>query len=195
MLSPKYSANLANAIYMITEPEGQKIFKLKYKNDIRLEDASSTKINGKTGALILLKNTHTMGIAACGKGHYKGQAIIALKGTASGYDVLTDLNAGLKRFSTGGAIHQGFYYTFQSFLPQLEEFSQNLPHEIHTIHCVGHSLGGALATLVADWLSSNTGKIIKLYTFGSPRVGLEHFASGCKPKIKFCEYFPSLPSK
>jgi hypothetical protein len=38
------------------------------------------------------------------------------------------------------------------------------------VHCVGHSLGGAVATLVAAHFSSR-GKAVKLYTFGCPRVG------------------------
>jgi hypothetical protein len=38
------------------------------------------------------------------------------------------------------------------------------------VHCVGHSLGGAVATLIAGHYAGK-GKAVKLYTFGSPRVG------------------------
>jgi triacylglycerol lipase len=38
------------------------------------------------------------------------------------------------------------------------------------VHCVGHSLGGAVATLVAAHYARQ-GKKVMLYTFGSPRVG------------------------
>jgi pimeloyl-ACP methyl ester carboxylesterase len=38
------------------------------------------------------------------------------------------------------------------------------------VHCVGHSLGGAVATLIAAHYAA-AGKSVKLYTFGSPRVG------------------------
>ncbi|MCX2795566.1 Lipase (class 3) [Microbulbifer thermotolerans] len=182
-LTPEYSSKLANYIYLIKEPSTRRAFIRKYQDDFKVENSDST-ISGKTGAFIFLKSEHTMGIAAVGINQYKGNAVVALKGTASGYDALTDLNAGIKRFHTGGSVHQGFYYTFASFLPQLQEFINKLPTDVHTIHCVGHSLGGALATLTADWLASNSGKVIKLYTFGSPRVGMEQFASGCKRRIK-----------
>src|SRR5262249_17886627 len=39
------------------------------------------------------------------------------------------------------------------------------------IHCVGHSLGGAVANLVAYYLKSSYANDVKLYTFGAPRVG------------------------
>lgn len=43
------------------------------------------------------------------------------------------------------------------------------------VHCIGHSLGGAIANLAAEWAANTLNKKVKLYTFGSPRVG---FASG-----------------
>lgn len=183
MLSPKYSAQLAKDIYLIKDPNTQELFTDLYSSDFKVSGDEGSKLDGKTGAFIFLKSAHSMGMAACGINKYKGQAIIALKGTASGYDALTDLNAGIKRFHNGGAVHQGFYYTFMSYLGQLRQFIQNLPAEVHTINCVGHSLGGALATLTADWLASNTTKTVKLYTFGSPRVGMDLFANECKRKL------------
>jgi len=46
---------------------------------------------------------------------------------------------------------------------------------VKTIHCIGHSLGGAVASLAADWIKENHSSEVKLYTFGAPRVG---FGSG-----------------
>ncbi len=48
--------------------------------------------------------------------------------------------------------------------------------KIDTVHCVGHSLGGALATLCASWLKAGK-KTTYLYTYGSPRVGLHSFVN------------------
>src|SRR5690606_37491112 len=45
------------------------------------------------------------------------------------------------------------------------------------VHCIGHSLGGAVASLAADWIAKNTHLPTRLYTFGAPRVGTESFAS------------------
>ena len=42
---------------------------------------------------------------------------------------------------------------------------------------MGHSLGGALATLTASWLKSTYGIPVTIYTFGAPRVGNSAFAT------------------
>lgn len=183
MLSPIDSARLADDIYLIKDPNGMELFTDLYSDKLSVNEQSTKNLKGKTGAFIFLKSERPIGIAACGINQFKGHAVVALKGTSNGYDALTDLNAGIKRFHTGGQVHQGFYYSFVSFLPQLESFIRELPLSVHTIHCVGHSLGGALATLSADWLASNCGKVIRLYTYGSPRVGFSHFAGGCKRRI------------
>ena len=39
------------------------------------------------------------------------------------------------------------------------------------VHCVGHSLGGAISTLIAAHYAAKRGQGVMLYTFGSPRVG------------------------
>jgi hypothetical protein len=44
------------------------------------------------------------------------------------------------------------------------------------IHCIGHSLGGAVANLVAAYLDASVGGV-SLYTFGAPRVGQNSFAT------------------
>ena len=114
---------------------------------------------------------------------YKGQAFIAIKGTASLYDALADLNTGVKTLHTGSAVHQGFYYAFDSILNDLRQFITSLKG-VSTIHCVGHSLGGAIVTLAADWIkASGKSACVKLYTFGSPRVGMNFFASKCRSRL------------
>lgn len=188
-LSPQYASELADDIYVVKSDLTRGDFKAVYENDMELDGFDSPAVtgglSGTTGAFVVIKSEHVMGVAAIGKGAYRNQAFVVLKGTASLLDGLTDANAGLKRFATGGYVHQGFYYTFQSFLPHLRAFKARLSqHGIHTIHCVGHSLGGALATLAADWLRAQVSYHIKLYTFGSPRVGLELFASHATTAIR-----------
>lgn len=198
-LTPDYAASLADDIYQIKTAATRKGFVFKYKGDMELvgdgpvEKGLKPKkmlpgvaVSGATGAFGLLKSTHTMGVTSFGKSpKYANEAFVLLKGTASLFDGLTDANAGLKRFHSGGLVHQGFFYTFDSFLPQLQEFAQECASRgISTIHCVGHSLGGALATLVADWLRVNVKTSeVELYTFGSPRVGMPFFAEGCCAKV------------
>lgn len=181
-LTPQYAAELANDIYVVKSDLTRGDFKAVYEDDMDLEGFDTPSVShglsGTTGAFIYIKSEHVMGVATMGKGAYRNQAFVVLKGTASLLDALTDLNTGLKPFPAGGYVHQGFYYTFMSFLPHLRTFQARLSqHGVHTIHCVGHSLGGALATLAAAWLRAHLSQEVKLYTFGSPRVGLNLFAS------------------
>lgn len=71
---------------------------------------------------------------------------------------------------------------FTSFGDNLSDFfNKNDPAHVH---CVGHSLGGAVATLVADWVKANRpGTTPYLYTFGCPRVGSEGFARSLTQNI------------
>lgn len=182
-LDPLFAANLASDIYDIKDEFTRKVFHAKYKKNFDLGEDSSLESKGLTGktGCSLLKTSHMMGLVAEGlpKSQYENQAIFAVKGTASLMDALTDLNAGIKNSRTGGNVHQGFQDTFTTFVDDLPSFSAN----INTVHCVGHSLGGALATLTADWFKSNTGRNVKLYTYGSPRVGLDFYANKAERKI------------
>ena len=51
------------------------------------------------------------------------------------------------------------------------------------IHCVGHSLGGALATLCADYCVANRVSLVSLYTIGAPRAGMAGFANALTEKM------------
>ncbi|TVZ41653.1 lipase (class 3) [Alteromonadaceae bacterium 2753L.S.0a.02] len=181
-LNPVFAAELASNVYLIKDKFSRKGFNVKYKNTFDLDE--SKMVQGKTGALVVVKKSHVMAFMAVGQGDYKGQAFVAIKGTASLYDALTDLNTGVHSSHTGFSVHQGFYYAFDSIVNELRTFLLGLK-EITTIHCVGHSLGGAIATLAADWIkSAKVVPKVALYTFGSPRVGLDSFASHLTAKIQ-----------
>lgn len=179
-LSPRFAAELASNVYLIKDDFSRRGFVLKYKDDFDMEASSMSK--GKTGGCFINK-PHVMAFLGIGKGRYKGQAFVAVKGTASLYDALTDLNTGIRSSHTGFPVHQGFYYAFDSILADLRRFVSSLK-DVSAIHCVGHSVGGAIATLAADWVKvSSAISSTKLYTFGSPRVGLESFASRCTSNL------------
>lgn len=179
-LSPSYAANLASDVYGVKLTATRGIFIDKYSSDMELSQDSFSP--GVTGGYIV-KKRHVMAVFSSGKGAYKGQAFIAFKGTASLYDAITDLNTGVKTSHTGLPVHQGFYYAFDSLITELRQFVGELKG-VSTIHCIGHSLGGAIATLAADWIkSSGHAAVVKLYTFGSPRVGLGRFAKKCTSRV------------
>jgi hypothetical protein len=82
-------------------------------------------------------------------------------------------------------VETGFYKVFEAMMPQVEKAvaSAATRYNIDTILYTGHSLGGAVATLMAYYMSTNDNNdhTIELITFGSPRVGnaefVEDFAS------------------
>jgi hypothetical protein len=84
-------------------------------------------------------------------------------------DWLSNLNVGIALGPGGLPVHAGFHEVWKSIGPELARSAlQGTPSRIH---CVGHSLGGALATLSADHLSALGAAEVVLYTFGAPRVG------------------------
>ncbi len=181
-LDPEFAAGLAANVYLIQDELNRRGFVLKYKNHMATDD--KTMVTGQTGALVIAKKKHVMAFMSPGMGMYKGHAFVAIKGTANLYDALTDLNTGVRTSRTGAAVHQGFNYAFESIFRELHGFISKL-EGVNVIHCVGHSLGGAIATLAADWIrQASAVPAVKLYTFGSPRVGMERFAEKCTSRLK-----------
>jgi triacylglycerol lipase len=180
VLSPAYAANLANDVYAIKSTITRDDFIDLYKSDMDI--AKAKMASGVTGGYILNK-PHAMAVFSAGKGAYQGQAFAAFMGTASLYDAMTDANTGVTSGHTGQPVHQGFHRAFASMLGEFDTFVTGL-RNVTVLHCVGHSLGGAVATLAADWLrASNRVASARLYTFGSPRVGLSLFAAKCTERV------------
>lgn len=180
-LSPQFSAEIAANVYQVKDDLARRAFKAEYKKIFNMEE--SIMATAKTGAFVLLKKPHVMGFFATGLAEYKNQAFFAFKGTDGLYDALSDGNTGIKASHTGCYVHQGFYYAFNSMVTELRQFLSSLKG-ITVAHCIGHSLGGAVATLAADWIkTSGVAGQVNLYTFGSPRVGLDMFAKKCTSRL------------
>lgn len=84
-------------------------------------------------------------------------------------DIAADLDTRLVDSKAGdGRVHAGFRESCRDVWPAVVEFM--IKHqENHAIWCTGHSLGAAMATLIAHHLSSTN--TVTLFTYGSPRVG------------------------
>lgn len=113
------------------------------------------------------------------------EIVIATRGTATWADAGTDINAIPTPGPTGHAIHKGFGTTFKSYVQQLNEFiqQQNLGFKPTAVHCMGHSLGGALANLNAA-ACAELGLSSYLYTVAAPRVGMVPYAEHLSKKMK-----------
>lgn len=175
------AAKLAKDIYDLVDKNktAEKVVsELNQSYDGIFSVSSSSITHARTGGPGLVKCETSFGMMVYGNGEfYKNHAFIVLRGTKILGDLLTDLNALTSRSAAGHSVHDGFNKAFKTLRPQLDSFIAGFGQKnISTIHCVGHSLGGALATLCSEYLKQRTSKEVYLYTFGSPRVGLAQFS-------------------
>ncbi|NJN48186.1 MAG: lipase family protein [Candidatus Competibacteraceae bacterium] len=108
---------------------------------------------------------------------------MAIRGTekSSAHDWLTNLRMAGVQGPSGYTVHTGFWKLASGILPQVREALRGRNPTV--IHVIGHSLGGAAATLVADALHGSSVAGVKLYTFGAPRAGVELHASALTGRL------------
>lgn len=181
------SANLAEDVYALTKQKSKKhaleLLNRLYRGDFTFAD--NNLLTATTGGPPGFKVSTGFGFVLLGKSpQLKGHAFIVFRGTQYLADWLTNGNFITSRSESGFLVHDGFHSAFNTMKPRINDFMKVLQqprHGIHTVHCIGHSLGGALATLCARWICKK--KSTYLYTFGSPRVGLEAFAQDITSKL------------
>jgi pimeloyl-ACP methyl ester carboxylesterase len=128
------------------------------------------RIEGRTGGLFV-RPLSGMGYVASGEGDLSGDVLIATRGTvlSTGSDVVTDLRLQPTSGPTGDLVHSGFLSAWDSMEDSVREFLQG--RNPTRIHCVGHSMGGAISMLAAAMLAKQHVADVVVYTFGAPRVG------------------------
>ncbi|KAK7393270.1 hypothetical protein VNO78_21821 [Psophocarpus tetragonolobus] len=159
--------------------------------------------------ICFLDNASTDTQVAIWRDSVRRRLVVAFRGTEQTQwkDLRTDLMlvpAGLNPERIGGdfkqeiQVHSGFLSAYDSVRTRIislirhaigyvDDHSESF-HKWH-VYVTGHSLGGALATLLALELSSNQlvkrGAIsITMYNFGSPRVGNKRFAEVYNERVK-----------
>lgn len=156
---------------------------------------ANTSLKGTDLASGKLHNVHTaqtgigtssgFGYSLTYEGKGRKHLVIATRGTrpemAGKPDIITDLRGSMTSFGDYGPVHKGFKKTFDSIMPNLAR-DRTLVAGADVVHCVGHSLGGGVATLIAGHFAA-LGKNVKLYTFGSPRVGCFNTYAALQKKI------------
>jgi len=180
-LTPKQAAELAQGVYGIrvggevkgafAKSEARNIFDLENR-DARLTGRSGGVFGCDTG----------FGVVSRGQGVRSNELLIVTRGTEKTSVNDWYSNAMATWTLSGKPVHTGFNKIFQTFQSELGEKISGM--DISRVHCVGHSLGGALANLVADWmLSKNLAKEAEVYTFGAPRVGFKRFAESLTTSV------------
>lgn len=197
-LSPKIASELALLIYRVqSEKTATAILSRPeftdnqhQKSILKAELGSRLKYINQSGKLSkwLPRTDDMFGLIAMGGAGtlYENDMFLIFRGTnpEKQADIITDARIGLQPSKTGAPVHIGFNQAFKSMLPKIRDLVNEYGSQVHMFHCIGHSLGGAVATLAADWLKTTTGKTVKTYTFGAPKVGLMLFAGNYTRKLK-----------
>lgn len=102
--------------------------------------------------------------------------LISISGTESAHDVLADASIKLDEAwlcDTKVRVHYGFLKEADSVMDEIDAWFKTHGHsgEKRDFLVTGHSLGGAVATLVALRLFEYIGYTPRVITFGAPRVG------------------------
>lgn len=184
-LTPKDAAALALGVYSVSDGDERDLQIFMGAEFFKRSSSGKQLLSTELGGRIVRSAKDVFGICAKGRGLYEGDLILAFRGTTTANnhaDYFTDARVGLEPSRTGWPVHIGFNHAFTAMLPELRKcLSEWKPTGV--IHCVGHSLGGAVATLAADWAASATSRSVKLYTFGQPRVGLTMFSRSLTRKL------------
>lgn len=109
----------------------------------------------------------------------KHDLILACRGTqpTEFEDIVTDLKFQLVKSGTSVKyVHRGFKEAVDLIWPELKKLT-NKHCKTRKVWCTGHSLGAAMATLVAHRLqkSEDCPCPQALFTYGSPRVGTKNY--------------------
>lgn len=181
ILTPVQAGEIARGVYDLRLNSVADALKTGIGTDglFAVDDGSAFK--GTSGALLFRKLSN-FGYVARGMGPFNTEVLIATRGTATLADWITDANIAVQVGPGGLPVHAGFHETWKSFAADLHAFFRD--HNPSRVHCVGHSLGGALATLSADFVSSRGIAAVELYTFGSPRVGDGIFAQSLTRRVQ-----------
>ena len=124
-------------------------------------------------------------------------AIVAFRGTELIGNALTDVKTALIRHGIfPGLVHLGFSRACDAVYPAVRVLLTGLDRRL-PILVTGHSLGGAMATLVAHRLAAERFPVRAVYSYGSPRPGDRIFRDSYRiPHYRFVndnDLVPHLP--
>jgi len=169
---------------------------LSYKNKLEIEDQLGPKYDkvkffdcGTTEGIALARKNEVLIIFRGTKVEAKkaepktwlGKLIHWISGsfkTIDFGDIRTDLDFKKEDFHEMGEVHRGFKKAFDQAIAEIMDFVlENKTSNDVKLYISGHSLGGALAVLLAAYLRKSKIKFDGVFTFGQPRVFSHEAAS------------------
>ena len=111
--------------------------------------------------------------------------MLAIPGTNSTEDILTDLDVVLVPYEASGVscsdcvVHGGILDAWNSISASVEDALKTALAEYpsYNVTISGHSLGAALAELAFGSLKPQSFNVGQLFTYGSPRFGNQNYAN------------------
>jgi triacylglycerol lipase len=188
LLPPYLAAIAAEASYQMllsSEFSGRDLPGLEVLES-QFDLGSASRFMGTTGYHFIRLDS---GFGFCAMGlprtDFEGHLLIATRGTTVGQDWGSNLNVGMAIGPSGHLVHAGFNRTHGSVRDALVTSIGKIreKQQITAVHCVGHSLGGAVATMNAAWAVANKLPHVHCYTFGAPRVGDALFSDWLSSKL------------
>jgi len=169
-LTPPQAAAIASGVYLLRESTVSELRGIQAPLGCEgmFAVADDGRFMGKSGAGPF-KKLSGFGYIAAGEGQFSGDVLITTRGTAQTQDWLSNFNIGMQLGPGGQLVHAGFHEIWKTFRQDIMNFLKG--RNPSRIHCVGHSLGGALAMLNASALTASSVAPVTLYTFGAQRTG------------------------
>ena len=154
-----WMARLSNEIYTEVEgesntPDEEAILKSLQSDDVRFSSVSAVEEGNTEAALIA----------------HKDYLCMVFRGT----DELQDWMRNINIFPTeelSGKFHKGFWNAVEGIWADLDgKYKKKFKKKKRPLFMTGHSLGGAMATIVAAKLVDIDKPFTSVYTFGQPRA-------------------------
>lgn len=145
----------------------------------------------KTKKFQIIEELHRYGLVLV----YNNQTYISFRGTDDFKDIIDDINIFPKYDKNYGWVHRGFYNSVVEIEDLVFNALAYLTAWDKNIHISGHSLGGAIASIMSVKLSRFGMNVKSVRTYGSPKPGKGEFKKIFNKFIKDSRHyeFPKDP--
>lgn len=136
-------------------------------------------------------------VARLGPASVKDHCVISFRGSVDPMNWVADMKAWSRpwpenatTWCPGCWVHAGFSEAYAELHDQIDAAISDL--QCKTFDVVGHSLGAALAQIQAIMLRGERGALVRrVYLYGAPRVGNEHFVAAFEDLAMKQQVFPA----